>query len=284
MSKSLMKLTTAVAFAFCTALPVAAQDEMNADTVVATVNGTEITLGHMLLAREALPQQYQTLPADQLWDGILNQLVQQEVLRQDKSAEETRNVRIALENERRSLLATEVIRKVADAAISDAAVQAAYEAQFLNADPEMEFNASHILVDTEEAAQALIDEINGGADFVEVAKAKSTGPSGANGGSLGWFSKGMMVEPFQVAVETLEVGALSAPVQTQFGWHVIKLNESRAKEAPTLDAVRADLVQTLQRDAVTKHIDALLDGAEVTRTEAGAVDPSVLGNSGLLDE
>ncbi|MCT4372290.1 peptidylprolyl isomerase [Yangia mangrovi] len=287
-------LTTlgAAALALTLALPLHAQDQaaeqteaLSADTVVATVNGTDITLGEMLVVRASLPEQYQQLGDDVLWDGILDQLVQQEVLAQDEKAVETKRVDLSLKTERRTLLAAETVSAVADAAVTDEALQAAYDAQFADADQGQEYNASHILVESEDEAKAIIEELNGGADFATVAKEKSTGPSGPNGGELGWFSKGMMVEPFETAVAGMEPGAISdAPVQTQFGWHVIKLNETRAKEAPKLDEVRDQLSQQVQQEAVAAYMDEAEAGAEITRKSSGDVDPSILSNLELLED
>ena len=274
---------TAAALAFTLALPAQAE-EMDLDSVVATVNGQDITLGHMLVIRAQLPEQYQQLGDEVLWDGILDQIVQQTVLAQDDRAEETKRVTLSLDNERRSLMAAEVVQAIANDAVSDDAVQAAYDAEYATAELGKEFNASHILVETEEEAQALIEELNGGADFAELAKTKSTGPSGPNGGELGWFGPGMMVEPFQAAVEQMSVGEISAPVQTQFGWHVIKLNEERNKEAPQLEEVRADIELKLQQEAVQNYIDEKLGAAEVTRTDKADIDTSVLSNMKLLEE
>ncbi|NIY96436.1 peptidylprolyl isomerase [Salipiger sp. HF18] len=274
---------TAAALAFTLALPAQAE-EMDLDSVVATVNGQDITLGHMLVIRAQLPEQYQQLGDEVLWDGILDQIVQQTVLAQDDRAEETKRVTLSLDNERRSLLAAEVVQSIANDAVSDEAVQAAYDAEYATAELGKEFNASHILVETEEEAQALIEELNGGADFAELAKTKSTGPSGPNGGELGWFGPGMMVEPFQAAVEQMSVGDISAPVQTQFGWHVIKLNDERNKEAPQLEEVRADIELKLQQEAVQNYIDEKLGAAEVTRTDKADIDTSVLSNMQLLEE
>lgn len=281
---NLITKLSAGAVALMLALPVQAQDTLTADSVVATVNGTEITLGHMLMVRASLPEQYQQLPDDVLWDGIMDQIVQQTVLSQQDSGEETRRVKLALENERRALMAAQVIEGIVDDAVTDAAVQEAYEQTYLQADQAEEFNASHILVTTEEEAAAIVEELNGGADFAEVARAKSTGPSGPNGGQLGWFGAGMMVPEFQAAVEALEVGAISGPVQTQFGWHVIILNEKRAKEAPSLDEVRAEIEAQLSQLAVSQKIDELTNAAAVTRTAKEEVDTSVLSNIGLLED
>jgi peptidyl-prolyl cis-trans isomerase C len=281
---NLITKLSASAFALILALPVQAQDTLTADSVVATVNGTEITLGHMLMVRASLPEQYQQLPDDVLWDGIMDQIVQQTVLSQQDTAEESRRIQLALENERRALTAAQVIEDIVDDAVTEEAVQAAYEESYLQGEPAQEYNASHILVETQEEAAAIVEELKGGADFAEVAREKSTGPSGPNGGQLGWFSAGMMVPEFQAAVEELEVGAISEPVQTQFGWHVIKLNETRAQEAPALEAVRAEIENQLSQQAVTQKIEELTNAADVTRTAKEEVDTSVLSNIGLLEE
>ena len=283
MSNSFMKLTAAASLALAIAMPVQAQ-ELTARSVVATVNGQEITLGNMLAIRSSLPEQYQSLPDDVLWDGILDQIVQQTVLSQDEKAKETLRVTAALENERRALLAAEVVGAVAAESISDDAIQAAYDAEYANAEMGKEFNASHILVETEEEAAALIEELNGGADFAQLAKDKSTGPSGPNGGELGWFGPGMMVEPFQQAVEGMAEGDVSEPVQTQFGWHVILLNETRNMEAPSLDDVRDELTLKVQQEAVKTYVEDKVAAAEVTRTDKADVDTSALGNIELLEE
>ncbi|MDA7423851.1 peptidylprolyl isomerase [Thalassococcus lentus] len=279
-----LKTLAAAALAVTLSGPAFAQEEMTVDTVVATVNGQEITLGQMLLVRASLPEQYQQLENDVLWDGILQQMIQQEALRQQDDAVETKRVQLALENERRSLLASVVVAKVAKEAINEEAVQAAYDAQFADFDAGQEYNASHILVETEEEAQAIIDELKGGADFVETARAKSTGPSGPNGGQLGWFSAGMMVQEFQTAVEALEVDGISEPVKTQFGWHVIKLNDARSKSAPPLEAVRGEIEATLQRDTVTAYITDLEANADVTKMSKDDVDTSILNNLELVED
>jgi peptidyl-prolyl cis-trans isomerase C len=281
----LTKLTASAALALALSSPATAQDDMTAETVVATVNGQEITLGNMLMVRATLPEQYQQLPNDVLWDGILDQLIQQEALSQDDAAEETVRVRSALQNERRSLLAAEVVAEIADDAVTDAAIQDAYAAQYAGAEQQgVEYNASHILVEAEDTAQTLVNEARGDAEFAALAREHSTGPSGPNGGELGWFSEGMMVPAFQEAVEQLDVGAISDPVQTQFGWHVIRLNETRDMQAPALDEVRNEIVQGLQEEAVSAYVERLVEGAEVTRTDKADVDPTVLSNMDLLEE
>jgi len=191
--------------------------------------------------------------------------------------------RLGLENERRAFLAATYVEDVAMAEISDEELQAEYDAQYADADPVEEFNASHILVETEEEAQALIDALADGADFAELAAESSIGPSGPNGGQLGWFTAGMMVPEFETAVFELEAGEVSVPVQTQFGWHVILLNEVREQAPPTLDEVRAELVEGLRRARVDDRIEELMSGAEIERPELD-IDPAVIANTDLLNE
>ncbi|WP_407494079.1 peptidylprolyl isomerase [Pseudooceanicola sp. MF1-13] len=274
----------AIALSMAIATPVLAENhaDMGADTVVATVNGTEITLGHMILVRQSLPQQYSQLPNEVLFEGILEQLIQQTAL-QDSVEGTPRRVEMAIENETRSLMAAEAVGEVLASAVTDEAIEQAYQDTYGNAEPDMEYKAAHILVETEEEAQAIVEELEGGADFAAVAKEKSTGPSGPNGGELGWFGKGMMVAPFEEAVVDMEVGAISAPVQTQFGWHVIKLDETRMKEAPSLDEVREELRGQVEQEAVKAHIDALVENANVDKSGVEGVDPALLSNTDLLE-
>lgn len=262
------------------ALPAAAQD---AGKVVATVNGTDITIGHMIVARATLPPQFQELPDQVLFDGILEQLVQQTLLAQSFDGELPNRAQLSLQNETRSLTAGEAMELVLQTAITPEAVQAAYDTRFEGVADTTEYNASHILVDTEEAALAVIEEINGGADFAETAKVRSTGPSGPNGGQLGWFGTGAMVPSFEAAVIALEVGAVSAPVQTQFGWHVIILNDTRVKERPTLEEVRGELEEDVRAAAIEARLEALTAEAVIDKPDLMDVDPALLKDLTLVD-
>lgn len=260
-----------------------AQDTPSADTVMATVGGTDITLGHMLAVRAALPAQYDQVPPEVLFKGVLDQLIQQELLSQAHEGEMSRAAALQLENERRAVLAADVAEFVVNADMTEERLQAAYETQYAGTEEETEYRAAHILVETEEAAQKLVAELEGGANFAELAKEHSIGPSGPSGGDLGWFGDGVMVPEFFAAVAALEVGAVSAPLQTQFGWHVIKLNETRVKERPTLDAVRDELSNTLRQEAFDAYIAAREAATDVTRTDTSAMDPAVINQTNLLE-
>ena len=261
-------------------LPATAQD---ASTVVANVNGTEITVGHMIVARATLPPRFQELPDEVLFTGILDQLIQQELLAQTFEGELPPRAQLSLENENRSVVAGEVVEQILTEALTPEALQAAYDAQYADAAPTEEYNASHILVATEEEALAIKAELDAGADFAETAREKSTGPSGPNGGSLGWFGPGAMVPSFEAAVIALEVGGVSEPVQTQFGWHIVTLNETRTADLPTLEDVRAELEQVLRNEALDARVTELRGVSEVDETGAQGIDPAVLRDLSLLE-
>lgn len=279
-----------LAVACAVAMPVLAEDQapaptdLTADTVVATVNGVDITLGELIVLREKLPAQYQALPDDVLFKGLMDQAIQQATLEQSLGNDLSKHDELWIKTDSRNYLAGKALQAVVQAAVTDDALQAAYDAKYANAEPEKEFSAAHILVDSEEKAKELKAQIDGGADFAELAKANSTDTgSGANGGDLGWFRKGMMVKPFEDAVAAMEAGTVSDPVQTDFGWHIIKLNEVRDAAKPTLDDVREELASEIEQKAVADHIAKLTADAEVTRP-GDAFDPAVLKDATILDK
>ena len=262
----------------------AAQAEPSADTVVASVNGTEITVGHMILVRESLPEQYRNLPNEQLFDGILEQLIQQTLLADLIGDKDSREIRLTLENDRRLMKASQAVEELSAQAIGEDEIAASYDDRYADADMGMEYDASHILVETEEAAVNLIDKLQAGADFVELAKEFSTGPSGPGGGALGWFGLGMMVPPFEAAVVAMEKGAISSPVKTDFGWHVIKLNDTRAISAPAVEEVRGEIIAELQRLAIERQIEELRQQATINRTPVEDIGVAVISQSELMSE
>ncbi len=270
-----------VAVASALAAPVWAEGE-TAATVIATVNGTEITLGQMIALRENLPEQYQALPDDVLFNAILDQLIQQEALSQSVTAPTARD-QANLTNEQRSYLSGVVIEGVVKTAVTDEALQAAYDERFKDAAPQTEYNAAHILVQDEAKAKELKTQLDGGADFAELAKANSidTG-SGAMGGDLGWFGLGMMVKPFEDAVVAAEVGKVSDPVKTDFGWHLVLVKETRIAEKPTLDDLRDELAGEIEAKAIDARVAEATAAATVEKP-GEKVDPALLKKSELID-
>ncbi len=271
-------LASTVALTCALAVPCSlmAQGEVSRDTVVATVNGQDITLGHVIVAYATLPSQFQQLAATDLLPGLIEQLIQQTALSQTQPGDLPDHVALSLENERRSLLAAEEIERVLASAVTEDDLRAAYDAQYLNASQAIEFNAAHILLENLEDAQIVKAELDAGADFAKMAREKSTGPSGPNGGDLGWFGAGRMVPEFENGVLALEPGEVSDPVQTQFGWHVILLKETRPVTPPEFAAVRGELEQSMQQDAVEAYVTNLTAAAEVTRPDLSGLDPEVI--------
>ncbi len=273
--------------AACTAA-VLAQGAMAEETpdpaqVVATVNGTEITLAHVIALRATLPQQYDQFPPNLLLQGIVDQLIQHTVLKQSLEGEPSLRSRVSIENEERAIIAGEVMAGIMAEAPSDDALRAAYDEQYPADIQETEYRASHILVETQEEAQALVDQLEGDADFATLAREKSIGPSGSSGGDLGWFGAGDMVAPFFDAVAALEPGDISAPVETQFGWHVITLAETRNKERPEFDTVREELAAQLRQSSLETRIETLTSEAEIDRIELDQIDPAIITDLDLLE-
>lgn len=265
------------------AMPLAAlAQDQGADSVVASVNGQDITLGQMIVMRQSLQDASTEGMSDQaIWDMMLDQLVRQAAVAEAAAETPNAGVRAELELQRRNTLANAAIQAVAEAEPTDEQVQAAYDGLFAETEPVTEYSAAHILVATEDEAKAIKAELDGGADFGALAEEHSTDNSGPNKGDLGWFTPDQMVEPFGNAVKELEAGQISEPVETQFGWHLIRLNETRLREAPPLDQVRDQLAQLVRRENVETEIQRLVDAATVEKTEG--LDPALLNKAELLE-
>lgn len=284
------RLTIALVAGLAMAAPALAQSEGQSeptrDTVIATVNGTEITLGHLLAARDSLPDQFRSLPAEALFQPLVEQLIEQTALMQEAEGVLSARERIALENEQRAFIANAALNRAAEAALSDEIVEEAYTAfvtEFDGREPTPEFNASHIIVETEEEAAALRAELDAGANFGDLAREHSIDGAAAGGGSLGWFGLGAMIPEFEEAVQTLDVGEYLGPLETQFGWHLVLLNDTRLTQAPALEDVREALEENLQREAAQAALTRATEAAEIERAYQD-LDPDILSRSELLDD
>ena len=137
-----------------------------------------------------------------------------------------------------------------------------------------EIKASHILLDTQNEAVEVIKMLNNGDNFAELAKNKSTGPSGPSGGDLGWFKRGQMVPPFENAAFSLGKNEISQkPIRTQFGWHVIKVFEKRIPQAPSYENMKNNLIQDLERKIVSKKIQDLRNNALIEKLSSSELEP-----------
>ena len=253
---------------------------LEASSVLATVNGTDITAGHLIVLLDDLPAQYQTLEDDVLFNALLEQIIEQTLLQQQMKAGDLRG-EILIANKVRNTAASYVIEGIVGEAITPDMIQTAYDEEY-GAGGEQEYSAAHILMDTEDEAKAIILELTAGADFAELAKAKSTGPSGASGGDLGWFGAGAMVAPFEAAVLALEVGDISPPVQTQFGWHVIILKDVREVAPPPIASVTEKIAGQISGSIVENHLQVLRSQSQITRHVEG-LDPAFIRNNDLVE-
>jgi peptidyl-prolyl cis-trans isomerase C len=237
------------------------------DDVVAKVGDTEITEADLAFAAQDLGKELQRFPPAQWRKLLLDVMVDMELMAHaaredglDKDPDFERQLDfLKLRALRNAYLAQKV-----DGAVTDEEVQAAYDKEFADFEGPEEINARHILVKEKAEAEALIAELDGGADFAELAREKSTGPSGPNGGSLGYFVKGQMVPPFEAAAFALEPGTYTKePVETQFGWHVIKLEDKRRQEKPAFEEVANGLRQQLMRERYDARMAELKDQVAV---------------------
>jgi len=249
-----LKVTLIVTTGLLAGGPLAAQ-------TVDTVNGVEISAEVFNMYLESRIQK----PADQATPTertrLLSELKDIYLLTTQSSAkalaDSPRN-KAMIELQTRGILAQAAAADFLDKnAATDAEIEAAYKEQ-ISVAPPLEFKARHILVETQSEANSLVTELEGGANFAELAKTKSTGPSGPNGGDLGWFAPNQMVAPFSAAVAGLENGAFSkAPVQTQFGWHVILREDSREATPPTLESVRDMIKQRVEQGKLQVYLEGL---------------------------
>ena len=269
-----MPASLARAAALCAALalaaPILAQDALAQDAEVATIDGAPVTVADLNAILSELPAQYQQLPDETLYDGIREQMIDQRLLAAAALAGDLADhpaVKRSLEMQRQGLLADFMLRAEIAERVTDAAIEAAYETRFADAPPIEEVRASHILVASEEQAQALKAELDRGADFAALAAEHGTDGTRARGGDLGWFSRDMMVPAFADAAFAMEEGAMSAPVQSQFGWHLIHLTGKRDRPAPALEEVRGEIEQELGAEAARAVIAELRAAAEIVLPE-----------------
>lgn len=232
------------------------------DKVVATVNGMTITEQDLTMAVSDLDQQFAKLPPEQRRAAALSALIEIRLVAAeaatkglDKDPEFLRRVAFL---QQRALHSEVVEKEIADK-ITDDDIRKRYDTEIAAAPPVNEVRARHILVATKEEADAIIKELDGGADFQKLANEKTSDPSGkTSGGDLGYFGPGQMVPEFEKAAMALEVGAYTKEaVQSQFGWHVIKVEDKRAKQPPAFDDVKDQIRSVLLRDRYFELVKTL---------------------------
>jgi peptidyl-prolyl cis-trans isomerase C len=248
--------------------PAGAQEIDPETTVVARVNDAPVYLSQLLDMMDDLPPQYRQMPFQQIYPALLERAVDTTLLAKaarasDVAEQEMVKRRIKAAEDR--VLSQAWLNRSITSEITEEAIAARYATFAAEQAGSEELRARHILLESEADAKAAIDDLKAGADFAKLAEERSTGPSAAEGGDLGWFGKGQMVPEFETAALALEPGAFTdAPVQTQFGWHVILLEDTRTSEAPPLAEVRDRLTAEMTRELIEKRLAGLRDGAEVT--------------------
>ncbi len=233
---------------------------------VATVNGVAITYDDIAMAEEELRSVIGQLPERQRFETLVSYMIDRVLAAQEATklglADSEAVAKRRAFNERKALESAYVSKLVMEK-VSDDKIAAFYQKDIVNGPKQEQVRARHILVDSKEMAEAIIVSLKGGADFAQLAKEESKGPSGSGGGDLGYFDRAAMVAPFSEAAYKLEKGEISPPVKTQFGWHVIKLEDKRTKPTPKLETVRDQIVQVLVGEARQEIYENIRKGAQV---------------------
>jgi len=267
-------VTGALAMVLLAGLPARAED---ANPVLAKVNGAEIRQSDVTLAEEELgPSLAQMDPATKK-DNVLSFLIDMKIVSkaaEDKKIENSEDFKKRLAFTRSRLLMDSLLASEGKAATTDEAMKKVYEDAAKQISGEQEVHARHILVETEDEAKAVEDELKKGADFAELAKKKSKDPGASDGGDLGFFTKDQMVPEFSAVAFALEPGKISDPVKSQFGWHVIKVEEKRSRKAPEFDQVKSQIETYVTRKAQADYVAKLREAAKVERMDqADATKP-----------
>ncbi len=240
------------------------------DPVVAVINGTEVHASALASYRRTLPPQMAAqVPYEALLESLLNNTL---VYAQGKKegVDKDPEVKRALKDIEQQLVVKAWMGKKLKAEVTDAAVKQGYDKFLAEYKPVEEVRARHILLESEDAAKAVITEIKKGADFTETAKAKSKDPSAKqNGGDLGYFTKEEMVPQFADAAFAMQPGELSTtPVKSQFGWHVIKLEDRRMASPPTFEQAQPVLREKLAEETAERLVADMRAKAKIKRFDA----------------
>ena len=266
--------TGVLAIALFASLPLRAED---ANPVLAKVNGAEIRQSDVTLAEEELgPSLAQMDPATKK-ENVLAFLIDMKIVAkaaEDKKIEDRPDFKARLAFTRNRLLMDNLLATEGKAATTDDAMKKVYDEAAKQIAGEQEVHARHILVETEDEAKAIEAELKKGADFAELAKKKSKDPGAADGGDLGFFTKDQMVPEFSAVAFALEPGKISDPVKSQFGWHIIKVEEKRNRKAPDFEQVKPQIETYVTRKAQAEYVAKLRESAKVERMDQAANTPA----------
>ncbi len=268
-------LATAGLAVLLAATPAGAQD---AGKVLAKVNGAEIRQSDLDLAEEELgPSLPAQMDAATKRENILSYLIDMKIVAraaEDKKLGDSEEFKRRVAFARDRLLMDKLLNDEGKAALTDANMRKVYDEAAKQITAEEEVRARHILVDTEDDAKAVAEELKKGADFAELAKKKSKDPGASDGGDLGFFTKEQMVPEFSAVAFKLDPGKVSDPVKSQFGWHVIKVEEKRARKAPEFDQVKPQIETYVTRKAQADSVAKLRETAKIERMDKPAEAPA----------
>src|ERR1700761_6480102 len=274
-----MKTGSRLGFAACLAIALLAGPARAEDKVLAKVNGSEIRQSDVAMAEEELgPSLGQMDPATKD-ENVLSFLIDMKVV--SKAAEDEKiadgdEFKKRLAFARNRLLMDSLLATKGKAATTDDAMKKVYEDAAKQISGEQEVHARHILVETEGEAKKVVEELKKGADFAELAKKESKDPGASDGGDLGFFTKDQMVPEFSAAAFALEPGKISDPVKSQFGWHIIKVEEKRNRKPPEFDAVKSQIETYVTRKAQADYVAKLREGAKIERMDQAANTPAAV--------
>jgi len=246
-----------------------AEDKPASEVVAAVVDGDKIYLDEVQDAQYLLPPQFRQMPFDAVYGLLLNSVIDRKLTAAEgrkNGLEDNEEVKKQLARIEDQLIQRAFLGKYIEKRVTEDKVMEAYKKFVDEFKSEEEVHARHILLETEEQAKEVIAELNKGKDFAEMAKSKSKGPSGANGGDLGFFTAGAMVPSFSDAAFALGKGEITKePVQTQFGWHIIKVEDKRMTKAPSLGEVREQVEAEMAREIGAELLDGLRKSASIER-------------------
>ncbi len=245
------------------------QPEPGRDPVVAIVAGDEIHLSEVVDSKSQLPQQYQSMPMEAMFPSLVERVIDIRLVAREARANglaDDPDVRRELARIENQIISQVFLTRQIEAMITEEEVQSRYDEHIAALPPDEEISARHILLETEEDALAVIASLQGGADFIELAAEKSIGPSADRGGDIGYFGRGNVVPEFADAAFAIEPGQISeTPVQSEFGWHVIRVDDRRAVAPPSLEEMRQQLVSEISQRLIAELIGELRDAATIER-------------------
>ncbi|MEM7212750.1 MAG: peptidylprolyl isomerase [Pseudomonadota bacterium] len=238
------------------------------ETVVARVGDVSITLGEVIAHRQTLSAQFQQLPDEVLLESLLSQMIDRTLLKQaaqDAGLDRRTAFRLALQNKHREVLAQAYLNTAVHEQITDDALAQAYAEQFTSQPAVPEVRSSHILVESRSYAEEIKAQLDAGADFAALADKFSSDSTASRGGDRGWMSYEEMIPEYGETVRDMATGEIIGPVETPFGWHLIRVDGKRDRPAPPFPSVRAMLIEQISERVARETLERLRNNVPIQR-------------------